>query len=139
MRVVLDTNVLVSALLKPHGNPAKILRLILQGDIEIVTNEHIFTEYIDVLRRPRFSLNMDNVQVVMDYLRSVGINAPTLCESFSLPDIDDEPFLEAALSGKAEVLITGNKRHFPKSACKKQKVLSPSEFLGELSKMKVYE
>ena len=59
MKVVLDTNVLVSAFLKPRSNPARILRLVLQGDIQIVINEHIMAEYREVLFRPKFDLNLN--------------------------------------------------------------------------------
>jgi uncharacterized protein len=57
MRVVLDTNVLVSAFLKPRSKPAKILRLILQGNLEIIINEPILSEYQEVLTRPKLRLN----------------------------------------------------------------------------------
>ena len=67
-------------------------------------------------------------------MRLKGIKAPALPLSFQLPDSKDEPFLEAALATKTDALITGNKRHFPKKACKGQKVLTPKEFLLELDK-----
>lgn len=129
MRVVLDTNVLVSAFLKPGSKPARILRLTLQGDIEIVITEHILAEYLEVLERPKFSLNKQDIRVVLDFLRSKGIKAPALPEAFHLPHPGDEPFLEAALSTGADFLVTGNKRHYPQKACKGQKVLTPDEFL----------
>ena len=129
MRVVLDTNVLVSAFLKPESKPARILRLALQGDIEIVITEHILAEYLEVLERPIFSLNKQDIRVVLDFIRSKGIKAPALPEAFHLPHPDDEPFLEAALSTGADFLVTGSKRHYPKKACKGQKVLTPDEFL----------
>ena len=134
MKVVLDTNVLVSAFLKPRSNPARILRLVLQGDIQIVINEHIMAEYREVLFRPKFDLNLNKVQTILEIMRLKGIKAPALPLSFQLPDSKDEPFLEAALATKTDALITGNKRHFPKKACKGQKVLTPKEFLLELDK-----
>ena len=134
MKIVLDTNVLVSALLKPRSKPARIMRLVLQGDIEIVGNESIFAEYLDVLKRPKFNLNPDKVQTILQLIRSKGINAPALAESFDLPDSSDESFLEAALSAGADVIITGNKKHFPQESCKGQKVVTPTEFLQLLVK-----
>lgn len=134
MKIVLDTNVLVSAFLKSRSNPARILRLILQGEIQIIVNEYILSEYFEVLGRPKFDLAPDNVRTVLHIIRLKGITAPALAQSFRLPDTGDEPFLEAALSGKADALITGNKRHFPKNFCKGQKVLTPKEFLLELSR-----
>lgn len=129
MKIVLDTNVLVSAFLKPRSGPARILRLVLQGDVQIIINEHILTEYSEVLRRPKFDLNLDKVQTVLEVIRSKGIKASALAESFQLPDSGDEPFLEAALAAGADAIITGNKKHFPKKACKGQKVVNPNEFL----------
>ena len=130
MKIVLDTNVLVSAFLKPQSDPSKILRLILQRNIQIVVNEHILSEYYEVLKRPKFSLNHGKIQVVLQFIRKTGVNAPALGELFSLPDSSDEPFLEAALATKADAIITGNKRHFPVKLCKGQKVVSPKDFLS---------
>ena len=132
MKVVLDTNVLASGFLSPRGNAARILRLIIQGDVSIVLNESILAEYYEVLKRPKFELDIEDVLIVSDYIRSVGINAPTLAISISLPDHDDEPFLEAALATQADALITGNIKHFPKKYCKEQRVTTPRDFLDSL-------
>jgi putative PIN family toxin of toxin-antitoxin system len=125
--------VIISALLKPGSKPSRILRLILQGDLAIVINDHILAEYIEVASRPVFQLDKDKVQIVLDYLGSVAIRAPSLPIRPSLPDPGDEPFLEAALSTKADFLITGNKKHYPARSCKKVAVVTPSEFLQKLS------
>lgn len=133
MRIVLDTNVLVSAFLNPRSNAARILRLIIQGDISVVVNEPILTEYYEVLKMPKFELNPEDVQIVLDYIRSIGIHAPTLGKSISLPDRDDEPFLDAALSTRADALVTGNIKHFPKKYCKGQKIMTPRDLLDGLA------
>jgi putative PIN family toxin of toxin-antitoxin system len=125
--------VIISALLKPGSKPSRILRLILQGDLAIVINDHILAEYIEVASRPVFQLDKDKVQIVLDYLGSVAIRAPSLPSRPSLPHPGDEPFLEAALSTKADFLITGNKKHYPARSCKKVAVVTPSEFLQKLS------
>jgi len=132
LKIVLDTNILVSAFLKPQSNPATILRLILQGNLSIVVNESILAEYYEVLARPKFDLNFNKVNIIFEFIRTRGIKAPTLAESFSLPDSSDVPFLEAALATQADALITGNKKHFPTKSCKGQKVVSPREFISEL-------
>ena len=133
MRVVVDTNVVISSLLKPGSKPSRILRLILQGNLAIVINDHILAEYTEVASRPIFQLDKDKVQIVLDYLRSAAIRAPSLPVRPSLPDPGDEPFLEAALSTKAGFLITGNKKHYPARSCKNVTVVTPSEFLQQLS------
>jgi uncharacterized protein len=132
LRVVLDTNVVISSFLKPTGNPSRILRLILQGDLEIAINEQILAEYAEVASRPVFRLNRDKVQVVLDYVRSVAIPAPSLPVRPRLPDPGDEAFLEAAISSGADFLITGNKKHYPSGACKDVAVVTPAEFLKSL-------
>ena len=132
MRVVLDTNVVISSFLKPTGNPSRIVRLILQGDLEIAINEQILAESVEVASRPIFQLDRDRVQVVLDYLRSVATHAPALPVRPSLPDPGDEAFIEAALSGGVDFLITGNKKHYPAGACKDVTVVTPAEFLNSL-------
>lgn len=129
MKIVFDTNVLVSAFLKPHSHAAKILRLILQGEIEIVADSRILNEYEEVLARPKFKLDEEKVKVVLDLIRLRCIKAPATRIKFSLPDEDDTPFIETALAGDADYLITGNKRHFPAKSCRDIKALSPDEFL----------
>jgi len=132
LRVVLDTNVVISSFLKPTGNTSRILRLILQEDLEIATNEQILAEYIEVASRTVFQLDSDRVQVVLDYVRSVAIPALSLPVRPSLPDPGDEAFLEATLSTKSDFLITGNKKHYPAGACKGVIVVTPAEFLKSL-------
>jgi putative PIN family toxin of toxin-antitoxin system len=132
LNIVLDTNVLVSAFLNPRSNPARILRLVIQGDVSIVINESILAEYHEVLKRPKFKLDSEAVRLVIDFIRSIGIKAPCLARSIALPDRGDEPFLEAALAVQADALITGNIKHFPKKCCKGQKVITPKDFLDNL-------
>jgi putative PIN family toxin of toxin-antitoxin system len=133
LRVVVDTNVVISSFLKPGGKPSRILRLILQGDLEIVINEQILAEYSEVASRPIFQLDRDKVQIVLDALGSSAIRAPSLSIRPGLPDPGDEPFIEAALSTKADFLITGNKKHYPARSCKDVTVVTPAEFLQKLA------
>lgn len=132
MKIVLDTNILISAFLKPQSNSARILRLILQGNLSIVVNEYILADYYEVLARPKFDLSFDKVNIVAEFIRTRGIKALALAESFSLPDRSDVPFLEAALATRADALITGNKKHFPSKSCKGRTVISTREFISEL-------
>ena len=133
VKIVLDTNVLVSAFLNPYGKPARILRLILQGEIEMIVDERILDEYEAVLLRPVFGLHRRDVMTVLDVLRSISIQALAYSGKVELPDEGDEPFLEVALSGMADAIVTGNSRHFPARRCKGVKILSPEEFLRFLA------
>lgn len=132
MKIILDTNVLVSAFLKPQSKPAKILRLVIQGEIRIIINEAILAEYYEVLSRPAFKLNDKYVQEILKLIRSKGIKADALAKSFRLPDSSDEPFLEAAIACQADALVTGNLKHFPKEQCHGQNILLPAEFLTQI-------
>ena len=111
MRIVLDTNVVVSGLLTALGPPAQVVDLISSGDISLVVDQRILAEYRDVLARPRLKLD---VREIRDFLRLTRdaeyvVGAPL---PFTLPDPDDEPFLEVAVAGAVDALVTGNEKHF---------------------------
>jgi len=126
---VLDTNVLVSALLQPLGNPARILRLILERAVELALDERIMAEYAAVLARPKFGLPEDLRTSVLAEIARIAVFAGLPPEPVSLPDPADQPFLEAALASGAHALITGNMRHFPADHCSGMQVITPAEFM----------
>jgi uncharacterized protein len=134
MKIVLDTNVLAAGLLSPFGPCGEIVRMVSSGELVLCIDARILSEYHDVLRRPRFRFEHDKVAALMDYIeyRSQAVASSSL--SRSLPDPDDEPFLEIALSRDAECLITGNHAHYPPGLCKDARVLSPADFLKHYSK-----
>jgi len=129
VRIVLDTNVLVSALLHPGRTSAEVLDLILEGRVTIVLEERIFAEYSGVLGRPKFKISPERRARVLNYLRRHGEHVLVAPIVEALPDPDDLPFLEAAVSGSADALVTGNKRHYLPARRRGIAVLSPSEFL----------
>jgi predicted nucleic acid-binding protein len=88
-------------------------------------------EYRDVLSRPKFRFSEDQVGEFLAQLEGEGIAISAGSLVFHLPDPEDEPFLEAALSAGADFLITGNKRHFPKRNYGGVRVVSPAEFLEQ--------
>lgn len=105
------------------------MRLILQGDIELIVDERILSEYENVLLRPVFGLPKKEVLNVIDVLRSISNYAPACKRKVELPYEGDESFLEVAISTEADAIVTGNKKHFPSDKCMDIKVLSPQEFL----------
>lgn len=129
MRIVLDTNVLVSGLLSPFGPPAEIVRLASAGSVTLCLDARILTEYSDVLARPRFSFDPDAVSALLDYIDDRGHTVAAAPLDTRLPDPDDEPFLEVALACDADCLVTGNRVHFPKDSCAGMRVVSPAEFV----------
>ncbi|OGV70554.1 MAG: putative toxin-antitoxin system toxin component, PIN family [Lentisphaerae bacterium RIFOXYB12_FULL_65_16] len=130
MTIVLDTNVLVSSFLSPHGPPADTVRIALAGVVELVVDARILAEYRDVLTRPEFDFPPDKVEAFLhDFEALAEMVTPTPC-GVSLPDEDDLPFLECAIAGQADYLVTGNPRHFPAPAREFVTVLSPREFMA---------
>lgn len=129
IRAVVDTNVIVSGLLKPFSDAATILRQIIAGEVTLCIDARIISEYRDVLYRPKFAFNHTHVEAFLEFIatNSKLVNSTPL--RFRLPDPDDEPFLEVAISGRAEFLVTGNSKHFPKARRGKIKVVSPGEFV----------
>jgi putative PIN family toxin of toxin-antitoxin system len=132
MKIVLDTNVLVSALLSPFGKPASVLASILSGGIEICLDERIFAEYREVLNRPEFRFPKPQIEALLDFFEREGFFVLSPPLSILLPDSDDIPFLEVAVEASADALVTGNKRHYPTALCHGISVLSPDEFLKQL-------
>ncbi len=129
MRIVLDTNILVSGLLTPFGSSGEIVRMIFAGELALYIDVRILSEYQDVLNRPKFHFNKEQVATLINFIHQNGIFISTSPLRNRLPDIDDEPFLEVAISGKAACLVAGNIAHYPSSLRQGIKVLSPSEFI----------
>jgi len=134
MRIVLDTNVVVSAALTAHGTCARIVDMVGEGVLEVCVDERILSEYDAVLRRPELRIEPEDVDVVMELFRQVSRLVVAVPSAAELPDADDLPFLEVAASADA-VLVTGNRRHFPKKACKGLAVATPAEFLDLLRRL----
>ncbi len=129
MRIVLDTNVLVSGLLTPFGTSGEIVRMVSSGQLVLCFDARILSEYHEVLHRPRFKFNEEKVVSLLDYMQHYGQVFPGKPLTKSLPDPDDAPFLEVAVAGKAECLVTGNLAHFPVTHRQGVNVLSPTQFL----------
>lgn len=116
MTIVLDTNVLVSALLSPFGPPARILDLLLAGEITLAFDDRLLADYRDVLTRDRFGFEPGAVAELLAYFEYAGRATVAYPLPVVLPDPDDIPLLEVAAAAEA-TLITGNGRHtHPNSA-----------------------
>lgn len=130
MRLVLDTNVLVSGILNPIGAPARVLSVVTGGWVQLLFDGRIISEYREVLRRRRLGLDSRTVDELLSLLELTGerVLAPPLSER--VPDPGDLPFIEVALAGQADTLVTGNKKHFlGVEALANLPVQTPREFL----------
>lgn len=128
MKIVLDTNVLVSGVLKPNSVPGSILNAILDERITVLVDDRILFEYRDVLERPTFDFPPNYIASVLEFFEHLGeyVTAPPVPEQ--LLDPADLPFYEVAIAGVADFLVTGNGRHFPD----RHFVVSPREFISVL-------
>jgi uncharacterized protein len=130
VRIVLDTNVLVSALLNPHGAPGAVLQLIYAGEIVVLFDDRVLSEYRDVLGRPKLRISQREAEFTVDFIAGEGVrvNAPPL--DLDLVDPDDLPFIEIAKASHAEALVTGNTRHFLGTSLTEIPIVAPAEFLA---------
>lgn len=128
IRVVLDTNVIVSGLLASEGLPAVILDLALQGKVRAALSPPILVEMERVLRRPRFDFEPRKIGSFLALFKSrAKLVYPSRTLVVCREDPSDNYFLECAEAANADFLITGNKAHFP-SRHKNTAVVNPREF-----------
>lgn len=137
MDIVIDTNVLVAGLLSPFGVCGEIIRMVSGGKLSISFDARILSGYNEVPRRPKFGFEEEKVAALLDYIVYSGRPVAPSPLAHSLPDPDDEPFLEVTLASHAACLVAGNQKHFPSARCQGAKVLSPDEFLIYFKKQQV--
>lgn len=133
--VVIDTNVLVSALITRNENSptVKILKMLSLNKIVPVFNAEILEEYKEVLLRPKFKLPKQIVEDLICDIKENGLFVKTLVKiTEKLPDPKDVVFYAVTLSAKENntILVTGNIKHFPI----KPFILTPAEFIQKIEK-----
>jgi uncharacterized protein len=128
VRVVLDTNVIISGALTASGVCGRILDALEEGLFEICADDRVLDEYDEVLRRPQLEIDAEDAASMSAWLRSVAAIVSAIPLPVELPDPDDLVFLEVAAAADA-VLVTGNLRHFPVPLRTGAIVVSPAEFL----------
>ena len=133
MRLVLDTNVLVSGMLTVDNPPGRIVDLLRAGKIQLQVDERIISEYEGVLSRPKFHrfFSVFEKDLIMDFIRADS--EWHVCTKIvdGLPDPKDACFLEVAYEARV-ALVTGNGRHYPKELRNGVEVLSPREFVDKI-------
>ena len=129
MRIVVDTNVLVSGLLSPYGPPGAIVGLTAAGRLILCYDARTLAEYTEVLHRPSFPFSSEEVATLTAQIEAGGVLAAPVPLARRLPDANDEPFLEVALAARARFLVTGNGDHYPPDRRCGVDVVSPREFI----------
>lgn len=125
---VLDTNVLVSALLGKNSVPAKVLDEATNGSISPLFDDDILAEYEDVLHRKKFPFSAREVKALIDAVKSRGIRVEAGPVDAVLPDVDDVVFYAVVMEKRKDgdaYLVTGNQKHFPKEPF----IVTPKEML----------
>jgi putative PIN family toxin of toxin-antitoxin system len=113
IRVVLDTNIVVSAYLNQDGFPFLILKLALSKRVQIWASAPILAEYEEILRRKSYALGPRRAKLTLMQIRAVARIANPTVRLSQTSDPDDIVFLECAQTATAHYLITGNTNHFP--------------------------
>ncbi|MBU4460652.1 MAG: putative toxin-antitoxin system toxin component, PIN family [Verrucomicrobia bacterium] len=134
-RVVLDTNVVISAFLF-GGHPRRVIESILDGRSQGFVSLAILDEIRDVLRRPKFGLTPDQVLAVVEEFRA-------LCEVVTPGDVvevmeddpDDNRILECALAADAQFIISGDAPLLDLVRWQDVSILSPGDYMGRLNRM----
>lgn len=132
MRIVIDTNVLISSLLNAGRVPDRVLHALRQRKDVVLYDDRIVEEYRSVLARPKFrSISTERSAALIDALIAIGQDVGGVAAwQEPMVDPDDRMFVEVALRGRADVLLTGNARHYPKDLA--FDVLGPTELLERL-------
>jgi putative PIN family toxin of toxin-antitoxin system len=129
---VIDTNVVVSGLLNPHGPSARVLDAVLDGRLKLVYDARILAEYRDVLHRPRLKLAPDKITAFLNGLQGQTKVTPSPL-AVAGPDADDIVFVEAALATTDKTIVTGNLADYPPEILHGARVLTPAQAAAELS------
>jgi putative PIN family toxin of toxin-antitoxin system len=129
LRLVIDTNVVISAALKPAGLQRTVFLLAITKPARWYISDPILKEYAEVLARPELQIRRGLRQ---QFLQLIGNHSYLVAPTRHLevtPDPDDNIFLECADAARADYLVTGNQKHFPRF-WKNTKIITPREFIS---------
>ena len=111
-------------MLSPHGAPAKILNLVINGNIIVVLDARIFTGYSTVLKREKFSFPEDAIHEIIAFLQRGCVFISPLPLTCTIPDPGDLPFIEVSCHAQVPI-VTGNIRQFRDSGAI---IMTPVQF-----------
>jgi putative PIN family toxin of toxin-antitoxin system len=125
MKIVLDTNIIVSAFINPKGIPGEIISLLLAKKITICYDNKMFSEYTEVLKKSKFNFNSTLIDEFLDFIKDNGEYIIAEPQNIKFEDDDDKVFYDVYKSSDARYIITGNKKHFPKE----DNIITPREYM----------
>jgi putative PIN family toxin of toxin-antitoxin system len=126
LKLVLDTNIIISALLRPDGLQRAVLNFALTPPCKMYISEKTLKEYEGALKRPRFKLPPLEISGAIKLIRAKAEQVFPKAAITATADPDDNIFLECAEACRADYLVAGNKKHFPEF-WKNTKIISPRE------------
>ena len=129
LRLVIDTNVLISAAIKPSGLQRTVLLLAITKPARLYVSRSILEECSEVLARPELKIRKGLRQQLLQLIKNHSYTVAPIRQLEVTDDPDDNIFLECADAAKVDYLVTGNQKHFPRF-WKKTKVITPREFIS---------
>ena len=137
MRIVCDTNILISAL-RFGGSPNKIIELAREGDIKLITSPFILHEFERVLRE-KFHYKKEEAKIFRESIEKICLLVnPASQISIIKKKNDDNRILECALKGKVDYIVTGDKKHIlPLKNFQGIKIVTAAQFLRGFEKKKI--
>jgi len=130
-RIVLDTNVLISAILF-GGKPRRVLDLVISGSVDCTLSTGILDELKDVLQRPRFGFSADVCFHIIEELHGAcDIISPSVSVDVIRSDPDDNRILECAVEAQAHFIVSGDPHLLDLGKFEKIRILSPADYLKE--------
>jgi putative PIN family toxin of toxin-antitoxin system len=136
MRAVIDTGVLVSALIRRQGTTGDVLRALRDGRFTAIYTTDILVEIIDVLGRPTFRnkyhIEPDDITAIINLLRLRGEVVTPQRKVTACRDPKDDKFLEAAMTGEADCIVSGDLDLLDLTPFENISILRPAEFLARL-------
>lgn len=127
--VIIDTNVIVSALLTKNTDSAtfKVMKLFFDNEIVLYYSKQIMNEYLEVLSREKFKFNSDLIESIKAAIEKFGIEITPKNRDTLMIDVKDKPFYEIVMDEQIDAakLITGNIKHFPIQT----NIMTPAQFM----------
>ena len=135
MRAVIDTNIFLAGLLNVEGGAAKIIRAFRNGEFQLVVTHEVFDEYVRVIHLFDNDVPAHNSEDLLELVFEKAVKVRPAASGGLCRDADDEKFLSAAMAGHAALLVTKNKKHFPKEVGS-LKIVNVRKFLLEIERLR---
>lgn len=136
-RIIIDTNVLISALIQKSYPNFILFHCVLENRFEVCISEELLEEYLEVINRPKFSKYPDfliKAELVISQIESIASKYYPRDRFETIADKADNRLLELAYESKADFLITGNSNDFTMTEFRGTKILSPKEFWDQFGR-----